>query len=457
MKSLLVKELAKAIGGAVAQGTGHQMIRRVVTRAPLLGPHTLLFDLPKSGAVRPAAAGVVVTSHVKRFAASGKLTIVYVPNVHAAYWRFVRYYRRQFSLPVIGVTGTCGKTTTKEMIAHILAGERKVHYTEKSSNSLQRNLSYLLGINDRTQAAVFELGVAAKNDLLHSCRYFQPQIGIITTIGVDHLEHCGTQENYIREKAKLLQGLQNKGTLILNGDNANCKKIDLRKYRGRVITFGLSEGTDFRAADIRYAGEGMTYTLHTGERSVPVFVPGLGEHNVMNSLAALAAAQVVGMSLDDAIERLSTFTHIEGHLQHARGINGSIVLDDTWSSNPTSAEAAIKVLKQVAEGRKTVAVLGKMGLLGKYAKQQHEQIGKVVVEQGIDYLLTMDDVARHIGISALRQGMKPRNVFFCNHPKQAYSILRRLLDRESVALIKTSMLDSHSQFVKRITMKSEKV
>ncbi|MGO0062611.1 UDP-N-acetylmuramoyl-tripeptide--D-alanyl-D-alanine ligase [Brevibacillus fluminis] len=463
MKSLRVHEIAEAIGGAVVQGNDQETISRVVTRASQFGPHTLLFGLTKNRrqlqrAIHPPSSGVVVTSQAKRYAGRlAGLTIIRVPNAHAAYWRFVRYYRGLFSLPVIGVTGTCGKTTTKEMIAHMLSGQRNVHYTEKSSNSLQRNLRYLLGIDESTDAAVFEMGVAAKNDLLHSCRYFQPQIGIITTIGVDHLQHCGTQENYIREKAKLLQGLQNQGTLILNADDANCQKIDLSEFRGRVITFGRSDGVDFQASAIRYTADGMDYTLVTGGCSYPVYVPGFGEHNVMNSLASLAAAQIVGMRLEDAIERLATFTHLEGHLEHAPGINGSLVLDDTWSSNPTSAEAAIKVLKQVSAGRKTVAVLGKMGLLGKYTKQQHEKIGKVVVEQGIDYLVTMDNVSRHIGFAALRSGMKPDNIYMCKHPRRAYNVLRRLLDQESVVLIKTSMLDSHSQFVKKITMRSKKV
>lgn len=456
MKTLTVRELLIVVGGTLVQGTDQITIRRVATRPSQLGYNTLLFDLPNRGhrIIRATPSSVVVTSHANRFRfINSRITLISVPNISKAYWRFVQSYRSLFSLPVIGVTGTCGKTTTKEMVAHILSGERKVHYTEKSSNSLQRNLGYLLGIDEKTEAAVFEMGVAAKNDLIHSCRYFQPQIGIITTIGVDHLQHCGTLGNYIREKAKIITGLQNKGTLIINGDDSNIKKIDLSGYMGKVIRFGTSDGMNYQAKNIRYATNGMEFTMHLGDNSYPVYVPGFGEHTVLNAMAAIAAAKTVGMDVQAAINRLRTFKHIEGHLQNSPGIKGSTVIDDTWSSNPTSAEAAIKVLKSVAEGKKTVAVLGKMGLLGKYTKQQHEQIGKIVVEQGIDVLITMDDVSKHIAFQALRMGMKPRNIYLCKHPERAYRILKRLLDDESVVLIKTSMLDSRSQLVKHITMR----
>lgn len=446
MKKLATRDIAFHIGGHIVKGPVHDPIQNVATQIYQLRNHTLLFDLNhKSHLNRKMLTrhpySTIVTEHAGRFIHPNiKNTIIKVRNVQRAYWRFIHYYRSLFDLPVIGVTGTCGKTTVKEMIKHILSSRYNVLSTYKSKNSLERNLSYLVGIDDKTDAAVIEMGVAAPNDLIHSCTIFRPQIGIITMIGTDHLEHCGTMENYIKEKAKLLQGLRNRGVLILNADNEYIRKINLQRFKGKVIYFGQSDHADFQAKEIKFTGKGMEFTLYFRGQSYPAFVPGYGEHNVSNALAAIAASYIVGVGIQKAIERIATFQHLEGHLQFYHGIGGSTVIDDSWSSNPTSTEVALKALKRVSNGKKTIAVLGKMELLGKYSKFLHEKIGDKIVELGIDYLITLDRHARHIALRVLKRGMNPRNVFICRHPEEAYQILTtRLLDKDSAVLIKTSM------------------
>ncbi|MBM7590290.1 UDP-N-acetylmuramoyl-tripeptide--D-alanyl-D-alanine ligase [Brevibacillus fulvus] len=462
MKTLYVKEIVENIGGTLLTNREEQPIRHVVVYPHLLRRRSLYFDMARRSKINESkwkqlSDLVIVTDRPAYFLGKNpSWSIIEVEHSHRAYWKFIDYYRSLWEIPVIGVTGTCGKTTVKEMIAHILSKSYRVQSTYKSKNALDRNLQYLLGFDERTDAAVMEMGVARPNDLLKSCRYFKPQIGIITTIGTDHLEHCKTQENYILEKAKLLKGLDNKGTLIINGDDENIKKIDLSKFEGEIIRFGQSEDADYRAMDIRYTEGGMTFILIAYEEKYTAFVPGYGEHNVYNAMASLAAVQEVGMDLEEAIDRLKSFHHVESHLELHIGLNGCTVIDDTWSSNPTSAGAALKVLKEIADGKKTVAVFGRMELLGEQTEQQHALVGEKVARYGIDTLITIDETAAHIGKRAFELGMPLERIYRCKSPRKIFNILKQQLNQQTIVLIKTSMLDSRTKLIKRVLLKERK-
>ena len=189
------------------------------------------------------------------------LSIIKVPNLEAAYWQFIFFYRSQFKLPIVAVTGTSGKTTTKEMIKHILRSKLNVQTTVASNNSRTAHMNYLLGIDDSTQTAVFETAVGQPGDISLACQYYQPTMGIITNIGSHHLNKCITEEHYIKAKEELVHSITNNGVLFLNIDDKNTKTLDLTNFSGKVITFGLAKHAQFQADHIRYSGSGMEYTL----------------------------------------------------------------------------------------------------------------------------------------------------------------------------------------------------
>ena len=455
MKNLSVNTVARVTGSKIVVGSESLVISSAAAVARYLGRGGLLFeDFPKGGLPEECLPFAVVTARSEYFAGMKDITILKTENVEKAYWSFVAYYRSLFRIPVIGVTGTCGKTTTKEMIRHILSEKYRVTATYKSYNAQFRHFGYLMEIDETTQAGVYEMGVAAPGDLKICCRYFKPQIGVITNIGVDHIQAFGSLDAYIRAKAEFLEELGDQGILILNADDENIRKIDFGGYHGRVVSFGTGAGSDFRITRFRQQKNYVEFALRFRNSVFPFRVPGYGEFTACNASAAAAAAYAAGIAPEKAARRMETFQSVERHFELKEGIGGSTVIDDTWSTNPTSAVAAVKLMKSISQGRKTVAVLGKMSLLGVQSGEYHRRTGEQIAQIGIDRLILLGDGAAEIGKGALNGGMDPENVIFCGSIGQAAGILRRLLDRETIALIKTSMLGSYKTLTDAVTAES---
>lgn len=457
MKLLSLETIARWVDGTFTQG-GDRSIRNVAIRSRDLEADGVLFNTAREAPAYflrhcPRGGCAVVTDmDFTAVSREPSVAIIRVKDIGTAYWQFVAAYRGLFDIPVIGVTGTCGKTTTKEMIAHILAGKYRVNSTYKSYNARRRHLGYLLEIDESTQAAVYEMGVAVPGDMRVACRYFRPQVGVMTNIGVDHLAAFGTLEAYIQGKAEMVRELGQRSTLVLNMDDENIRTISLAGYPGRVLYFGTDEKADFRINSVRQADGRVQFILRHGDIDYPIRVPGCGEFTAFNAAAAVAAAYAVGFDVSTAGERLAGFQPVERHFEFKRGASGSTVIDDTWSTNPTSAMAALKLLRDVSAGRTTVAALGRMALLGRQSGPYHIECGRKVAELGIDYLVVVGDDARAIGEGALQGGMDPSHVIFCREVEDSAAALLKLLNRHAVALVKTTMMESFSGLIDRITV-----
>lgn len=454
MELLTLQKLLKVLNGKIIKGKRNIPIHNVsIYNDKKITDYTLIFDQKYKSINLPPQVNscAIVTQNPSKFLnIFGDYTIIYVESVYASYWNFIKHYRSLFDIPVIGVTGTCGKTTTKEMIKWILEKDAKITSTYMSQNGLAWNLRYLTSIDSKTKAAVFEMGVGAPGHLMYSARYFQPNIGIITSIGTDHTLGFKTQERYVREKTKMLQCLKNKGVLILNNDDETIRKIDLSNYKGMVIYYGVDHKAHFRASHIQYVENGMSFTLHFRKKKFKCFVPGYGKHNVYNALAALAATRKIGVPIREAINRLASFKQVKSHLQFQNGLNNSTIIDDTWNTNPTSIKAALEVLQNVSAGRSTVAVLGDIEELGELSVKEHRKIGSMVVSHGIDKLITVGPHARHIAIRALELGMKKENVIMLKDQQHLYPVLNKHTDSNTLVLIKASMRKSFQTVLNRL-------
>lgn len=447
MKPLYLNDILAPIEGKLIQGSGNPLIKRVITASKRFKDNTMLLDLNKRDKIDREAyqkykSLVIVTDRPEQAVRPGAdVYVVKVENVFTAYSKFIRYYRGLFDIPVIGITGTAGKTTTKEMVKYILKKDRVVLSTYRSENSAALNLYYLLRMNDRTEAAVFEIAVIKPGDVRSSCLHFQPQIRVLLNIGIHHLKACQTPEIYQKTKEEILEGLDPvNGVLILNSDDRNIRKIDAGKLKGKIIYFGLGCQADFRAADVRYGRGGMEFTLHCRDGSFPVYVPGYGQHNVYNALAAIAAASEAGISIREACGRLESFEPVVEHLEFRTGVNGCTVIDDTWNSSPLSIAAALQVLRDVSRRRRKIAVLSYIPQLGegKWADKEYAKMGQRVVESGVDLLIVAGNEAREIGRRALEMGMDKSKVFFCNTGTEVYDVLRPYLKARAVILLKVT-------------------
>lgn len=458
LKILHIKDIVKEIGGEIIHGPDDYFISGVTLLAERLKDKQIIFHRFKSRQIKwdqyqKYQSCAIVTDDLSDFKLNEpNITIIIVSDIDKAYWKFIDYYRSLFSIPVIGVTGTCGKTTTKEMIKHILSTKYNVQATYGSANSIFNNIYYLTDIDDETQVAVFEMGVSMPRNLRNSCRHFRPDIRVMTNIGIDHIQGCKSFENYLKAKMELLEDYTFKGVLILNADDENIKKIDLSKFQGKIVYFGFGEKAHFRATNIRYAKDGMIYNLSFKDKKYKFYVPGYGRHNVYNALAAIAAVHAIGFDMLKAGTRLEYYKHIHRHLEFLPGIHGCTVIDDSFSSNPTSTENALKVLKENAQGKKTIVVLGTMTMLGDTSSYYHSFIGQKIVDIGINVLITIGDDAKAAGTTALQAGMGKNNVYFCNNAQQVLNVLDDIIDKNSIVLLKDNH-DSLKDVLVHITSK----
>ncbi|RBW69445.1 Mur ligase family protein [Bacillus taeanensis] len=463
MKPLYLNELLRAVKGKVVKGEGNPLIKNVITKPYKIASHTMLFDLYKKVKIdwelfEKTQCAVVVTDKPEDFKRLGEnVVLIKVDDLDQAYWDFIDYYRGLFNIPIIGVTGTCGKTTTKEMITHILEKRYAVQSTYKSFNGGHRNHRYLLGINEKTGAAVIEMGVDAPGDITFYINYFKPQIRILLNIDVYHLLGCKTPERYVNAKAEILHDVDPvNGKLIINADDKNIKKIDTSQFQHLITYIGFSDQCHFRADKVSYGKGGMTFTLHYQNKQYQVFVPGYGEHNVYNALAAIAACYYAGIDLKEACERITSFSQVIEHLEFRTGLNGSTVIDDTWNVTPLSMSTALEVMKEVAQTKTKIALLGYMPQLGngEYAKQEYEKIGEKVIATNVDLLFVVGDEAKAIGEKALQLGMNRSKVFFCRTGLETYQHVKPFLTQDAIMLLKiphrVMIEDSFKEFKQKI-------
>jgi UDP-N-acetylmuramoyl-tripeptide--D-alanyl-D-alanine ligase len=338
--------------------------------------------------------------------------IIMVEDIEDSFFQFTSYYRHLFDIPVVAITGTCGKSTTKEMLKHILEETDNVQATKSSKNADCFNLPYLLGIDENTDVAVFETAVSEKGDMTESCKYFYPTIGIMTMIDVDHTDKIRSFDDYLAEKAKIMQGMNNEGTLILNRDDPYLSSLDTSKFKGEIITFGKNKDATFRIKKYQYHASGMSFWIEYRQNEYEGCIPGLGEHNVYNAAASLAAAAILGVDLHSALKRLSTYHHMGSHFQIIEGRNQVTLVDDTWKSNPASLRIGLETLSRIAlPFERKIAVLGRMAALGKYADEEYEKAGHLLGSLGIDVLITKGFIAKDFAKPAIEAGVNANNVY----------------------------------------------
>ncbi len=446
MKPIAVNEIRKVLGGKILTGPTNWKVEDAIyyNRHEHTRRNTLLFvsrrDTINWAAIDKYGPSLVITdnSTLDVKAILPNTTVLIVTSLVQSYWKFINYYRNQFQIPVVTITGTCGKTTTKDMIKHILSGKWSVQASVSSQNEPRRSLPYLMGIDEHTQAAVFEHGLGNSGNIKHQCMIYQPTIGIITNIGVHHLDGCLNLEGYIKAKEEIIGGIKEGGTLILNADDQNSKKLRTDTFKGKIIYVGMDEKSDFRASQISYGEGGMNFTLHADRKVYDVFVPGYGEHQVSNALAAMAAIHEMGMDLKTAISRLKTYKNMNRHLEFSKGINGSTIIDDTWTNNPTSVEAALKVLDSMGKGKKIILILGDINRLGNFEKKYHREIGSMVASRNIHTLITIGKKAEEIAKQAKLDG-STANIKVFETVNDIGKRLDTIVDDQSLVLIKGPM------------------
>ena len=316
---------------------------------------------------------------------------ILVKDTREALLDLARCYRRAFDGLVVGVTGSVGKTTTKEMIAAVLSAGYKTLKTQGNLNNAIGLPRTIFELDSTYEAAVIEMGMSALGEISLLTRTALPDIGVITNIGVSHLETLGTRENILKAKLEILEGMAPGAPLVINGDNDLLQTVQLDRP---VLTCGIDNpDADYRAVNIQPRGFDTEFAIVYGENAVHVLLPAIGEHNVLNALFGFAVGRFAGMEDAAIATALGTYTP-SGMRQNTRTVNGVMLIEDCYNASPDSMRAALTTLQQLSCAGRKIAVLGDMLELGPVSQQAHAEAGELAQKCGVDALFCFGALSR---------------------------------------------------------------
>lgn len=347
-----------------------------------------------------AVATLTMTKEVK----DNRLATILVNDTRKALLDLARYYRLKFTIPVIGITGSVGKTSTKEMIAATLSGKWHVHKTEGNFNNEIGLPLTLFELDSTDEVAVIEMGMNHFGEIHNLTTTALPDVAVITNIGSSHIENLGSREGILKAKLEIIDGMKPEGLLILNGDN------DLLKTVGQLpvhcVTYGLEETNDYRATHIQIKEMATWADIITPHEMYQICIPALGEHMVYNTLAAIAVAEHYGYKKEDIQKGLSTYKPAKMRMQITELENQIMILDDTYNASPDAMKAALKVLMSISGKGRKIAVLGDMFELGEFAPQLHKEVGEFARDIELDELIGVGNLAKYMIEGYCKTGQK---------------------------------------------------
>jgi UDP-N-acetylmuramoyl-tripeptide--D-alanyl-D-alanine ligase len=392
-------------------------------------------------ALKQGAVAVLISNE------SASLTpAIIVADTRLALGQLAKYWRLKFSLPLIAVTGSNGKTTVKEMISAILvAAKGSVLATKGNLNNDIGMPLTLLKIRTEHAAAVIEMGMNHEGEIRYLTNIAQPNIAVINNAGTAHIGELGSREAIARAKGEIFEGLTDGGIAIINADNHFAGYWKTLNLKRKVITFGLDNQSDI-SATYQMDGNSTLLNLKTPSGTIEFKLSVLGVHNIQNALAASAACYAVKISNEDIAKGLAVFGAVEGRLNWLSASNGAVVIDDTYNANPDSMKAAIDVLAN-QKGIK-IFVMGDMAELGADASEMHSEIGSYAKQKGISQLLTFGD------LSARASNAFGESAQHYTHLARLVAYLKHLLDANTTVLVKGSRFMQMEQVVDQILEKN---
>lgn len=410
MKAFTLQEAAAALG--LPQMQAQATLADVCTDTRKIQPGSLFVCLRgerfdghsfASQAAQLGAAALLVDHPV-----DADVPQLVVTDTGKALLQLAGWYRRRFRLPVVGLTGSVGKTTTKEFIALVLSAKYNTLKTQGNLNNEIGVPQMLFRLEDSHTAAVIEMGMNHFGEISRLTRAVAPTVGLITNIGVSHIENLGSRAGILQAKLEILEGMAPDAPLIVNMDNDMLRTVKLGDRP--LLTFAIDDqSADFTATDIAEQGSTTTFTVHHSTFTQPVTIPTVGIHNVYNALAAMAVGYVTGVNPAAAAAALANYVPA-GMRQNLVQVGGVQVIEDCYNASPDSMRAALQTLGKLPVHRR-YAVLGAMLELGGYAKEAHTQVGKMAAENGIDGVLAYGADAAYIVEAAKQAGLENARLF----------------------------------------------
>lgn len=386
MKCLTAKQIAEVVGGTY---NADAEINEVCIDSRLCKPGCLYVAIKgenfdghdfTASAFANGASAAIVHHDVD---ADGVL--IRVEDTHKALMKLAHWYRTTFEIPVVGLTGSVGKTTTKEMTWFVLNEKYNALKTEGNLNNNIGLPRTLLRLEEDSEAAVIEMGMSSRGEIHELSLIAEPTIAIISNIGVSHMENLGSRENILKAKLEILDGLRENCPILLNGDDPYLAGAVIENHP--VFYYGIDDKTcDYRAVNIEQSDENTEFDIVYDGKTQHAVIPTIGRHNVYNALAAFGTGMQLGVSPEEAVSGLAKYTP-SGMRQRMKIINGIKFIEDCYNASPDSQRAALKMLSELKANRK-IAVLGDMLELGTISEESHRNAGLLAAKAKVDILMT---------------------------------------------------------------------
>ncbi|MGB8990503.1 MAG: UDP-N-acetylmuramoyl-tripeptide--D-alanyl-D-alanine ligase [Desulfobaccales bacterium] len=401
------------------------------------------------GALRRGARGVLVEEKILRTAEVGaglkpaptappETTVIAVRDALTALGDLARAWRARFRVPVVGITGSCGKTTTKEMIAAVLASAFQVHKNRLNLNNLIGMPLTLLELEDSHEAAVVEMGMNAFGEIQRLTQIAAPTIGVLTNVHPAHTEGVGDVAGVARAKGELIGALNHGARLIYNADDPWVACL-AQNFRGPRLGFGLNAGADLRARERQNRGrDGQAARLSLAGQNWPLILPAPGLHMLYNALAATAVGLVLGLAPEATAAALGGFRAIHRRSQVVTLGSGVHLLNDCYNANPGSMAMALSTLMELRDQGRTAAALGDMLELGGGAASEHRELGRRAAHLGLDILVIYGNLREAVADGAREAGLAPDRIFPVESRAEGARILQELLAPGDWLLVKGS-------------------
>lgn len=438
------EKVSSLMGGKCERKSNNVIITGVSTDTRKINPGDLFFCIQGENfdghnfadkAIEKGAVCVVAHKEI-----SGDFPVIYVKDTLKAYGDLAKDYKSCFNVNTVGVTGSVGKTSTKEFISFLAELSGKTLKNEANFNNEIGLPLTLFGLDDTYKNLVCEMGMRGKGQIDYLCDIAKPDIAVISNISVCHIELLGSQDNIADAKCEILDNLPSDGYGIVNGDSEYLTLMKER-CRCRLYTFGEKDTNDVYIKSIEVDNEGFVYSLKTPWGDMDnIFIPGICYHNVINSMPAVIVAKILGSDNKEITEKISHFKNIEKRF-NIIDCKDFTLIDDCYNASPLAVEGALKTLNLFKNKRK-IAVLGEMYELGELEKSSHIHIGETAKKYGVDRLVCVGSLAKYIGEGFERVDISNANmednIYYFENSDEAKEFLKTFIEKNDVVLIKGS-------------------
>jgi len=442
MRALSGDEILEAIGGYTTSNirqsiTGISIDTRTIKPGdlfvPLVGPNFDGHDF-----IEEAFAKGAVASFCNKSKKTGFLdkNIICVENTLEALWNLANYYRGLFNIPFTAITGSVGKTTTKDIIARVLETRFKVLKTRGNFNNEIGLPLTLFGLESYHEMGVVEMGMSGFGEIRRLVNIVKPNIAIITNIGISHIEKLGSKQNITKAKLEILEPLKENDLAVLNADSPELLEIK-NTVIPCTVYYGINNG-DIRAKDIKsYKGKGIEFKVYGDYGNMNFVLPLLGLHNVYNALPAIVVGFESGFSYEEIQEGFLNCKSSHMRLELKKSATGATIIDDAYNASPDSMRAALDILSEVGLGKVKACILGDMFELGTHSVQAHIDIGRYAADK-TDVLIAIGENQRNFAQGAILGGLSDEKIFVFESVHDALGKIQKHVANCDVVLVKAS-------------------